>query len=301
LLRATPLARSLAREHGVDLARIEGSGSDGAILGRDVLGLTRPQDAKAAPDTHLHWWRRGTGIPVVLIHGFGADQGSWRPLAQQHPAHLCVAAVDLPNHGKSASRSVRSLQEIAALVLQRLDEEGIDACHVVGHSLGGAVSLAMAQEAPRRVKSLTLLAPAGLGQAINATFIDGLVQAEDEAALKATMSLLFHDASLLTGSFLATALQQLQRPGRRDALAGMAQQFMPKGVQGEMLLEALEGVRVPTRVLWGANDRIIPASHAQGVPGRVALHLLPEVGHLPQLEASALVAELVEQQVRAGS
>jgi pyruvate dehydrogenase E2 component (dihydrolipoamide acetyltransferase) len=72
-------------------------------------------------------------------------------------------------------------------------------------------------------------------------------------------------------------------------------------VQGEILLEALNGVRVPTKVIWGANDRVIPSSHAQAVPGRVALHLLSDVGHLPQVEASDLVAELVEQQVRAGS
>ena len=123
LLRATPLARSLALQRGIDLLQIAGSGPDGRILGRDV----QPSKVTAAPgplhDLHLQWSRRGTTTPLLLIHGFGADQGSWRPLIQQLPEALAVLAVDLPNHGKSAQCDIKTLHDLARAVLLRLDHK----------------------------------------------------------------------------------------------------------------------------------------------------------------------------------
>ena len=299
LRRATPLARSLAREHGIDLRQVPGSGPGGRILGRDLYAAMNDAPADAAiHGLHLQWARRGGGTPLLLIHGFGADQGSWRPLLQHLPPDRAVAAIDLPNHGKSAALPVRTLQEVAAHVRERLDVEGIASFHVLGHSLGGAVALALAQAAPERVRSLTLLAPAGLGPDINGSFIDGLVTADDEPSLKATMAALFHDPAGLTGSFVATAFKQLQAPGRRGALATMAGQFMPQGRQSENVREVLSGLRVPVQVIWGTGDRIVPMQHGLDLPAHVGLHLLPSVGHLPQVEAAALVAALVDHQLR---
>ena len=293
LLRATPLARSLARSAGIDLASLAGSGPDGRVLGRDVQAAGSGRAPAARPDLHLPWLRRGTGTPLLLIHGFGADQGSWRPLLQQLPEGRPVLAVDLPNHGKSAPRSVASLQDLARQLLDRLDAEGVDAVHLLGHSLGGGVALALAQLAPQRVRSLTLLAPAGLGPEIDGGFIDGLVQAGDEAALKAAMTALFHDPAGLTGGFVATAFQQLQSAERRAALAGMAQQLMPAGRQSQNLRDVLDGLAVPVQLVWGRGDRIIPMRHALDTPVNVGLHLLARVGHLPQVEAVEQVAALL--------
>lgn len=299
MFRATPLARSLARERGMDLALVQGSGPQGRVLARDVLSSVGASIGRERFTLHLNWWKRGAGTPLLMIHGFAAEQGSWRPLVQSLGENLPVMAVDLPNHGKSGQHAVDSLRAMAQLVLQRLDEEGVGAFHVLGHSLGGGVSLALAQLSPDRVRSLTLLAPAGLGPDINEGFIHGLVQADSEASLKKVMGDLFHDPSLLTGSFIATAFQQLQAPGRREALIDLARAIMPQGVQSESMRGVLDLVAAPIKLIWGAEDRIISSTHSKGVPGRVALHVLPEVGHLPQVEASALVAELLRHQVRA--
>ncbi|MDP9898833.1 acetoin dehydrogenase dihydrolipoyllysine-residue acetyltransferase subunit [Variovorax ginsengisoli] len=302
LLRATPLARSLARERGIDLNALSGSGPHGRILGCDVPNTQSTREADGSgPSLHLHWWQRGNGLPVLLLHGFGADHGSWRPLAQQLPSQLPLVGIDLPHHGKSPALPVESLKNIAEAVGRRLDQEGITACHVLGHSLGGGVALALAAAQPERVRSLTLLAPAGLGAEIDRGFIEGLTRADTEASLKATLSALFHDSAALTGSFVATAFQQLQAPGRQAALSALAGELMPEGQQAESLRETLEALRVPVKLIWGVADRIVPASHATGVSGRVALHLIPNVGHLPQIEAVSLVAELLVEQVRAGT
>ena len=297
VMRATPLARSLARERGIDLRCLSGSGPQGRILGADVPDVSRRVQDTAL---HLHWWQRGSGAPLVFLHGFGTDHASWRPLVQLLPPDVPLIGIDLPNHGKSNRLPVVSLQDLAEAVLQRLDEEGVETVHLLGHSLGGGTALAAAVLAPGRVRSLTVLAPAGLGPEINGTFIDGLVAAQTEPALKDALQMLFHDPSALSGSFVATAFQQLQAPGRREAMTELAEALMPRGAQTGSVGMAWAALRVPVKVIWGRSDRIIPTAHSAALPGQVALHLLPDVGHLPQVEAVELVAELVRQQLRVG-
>ena len=298
LLRASPLARSLAREKGIDLIRILGSGPNGRIIGADVSTVL-PKARETA--LHLHWWQRGSGAPLVFLHGFGADHASWRPLVQLLPPDVPLIGIDLPNHGKSNRLPVASLQELAEAVLQRLDEEGIETVHLLGHSLGGGAALAAAAQAPGRVRSLTVLAPAGLGTEINGAFIDGLVAAHTEPALKAALQMLFHDPSSLSSSFVATAFQQLQASGRREAMTELALALMPHGAQTGSVNVDWTALHAPVKVIWGRSDQIIPPAHSATLPGKIALHLLSDVGHLPQVEAVELVAQLVRQQLRAGA
>ena len=299
LLRATPLARNLARARGVDLHSLTGSGPGGRIYADDVPASAGR--AAAATQLHLHWWQRSSGVPVLLLHGFGTDHASWRPLVQQMSANQSVIGIDLPNHGKSALQSVKSMTELAHAVLERLDQEGITACHLLGHSMGGGVALAINAAQPRRVLSLTLLAPVGLGAEINSEFINGLTGAESEAALRDAMARLFYSQNALTASFVASAFRQLQAPGRAAALAEMASHLMPEGVQTGTLRATLDATLAPVKVIWGLADQIIPHAHCAGLPGSVGLHLLPAVGHLAHVEATPLVARLLLQQIRAGT
>ena len=299
VLRATPLARSLARSEGVDLLSISGSGPNGRVQGSDVMQAAAVSVAKggAATDLHLNWIARAEGVPLVLLHGFGADQGGWRNLATQIKG-ATVIGIDLPNHGKSGSSVVRSLDQVAAAVVARLDQEGVRKFHLLGHSMGGAVAMAMVSLVGQRLQSLTLLAPAGLGAEINGGFIDGLCRANSEGSLKPWLAVLFHDESLLTSSFVATAFKQLESAQKRAGLRAMADALMPDGTQATSTRAALEGLRIPTKVIWGSDDRIIPVTHARALPGRVALHVLKNVGHLSYLEASDVVAALLMEQVR---
>ena len=298
-LRATPLARSIARSQHIDLRQIAGSGPNGRVVAADLGAASVTQSTPSTPSAdvlHAHWLTEGQGIPLVLLHGFGADHGSWKPFA----AHLKgrpALAVDLPNHGKSSTDSVNSLAELAARVLATLDAYGVDSFHLLGHSLGGGVALALLQQTEPRVKSVTLIAPAGLGPDINGAFIEGLCRAESEAALRPWMAELVSDPKLLSGSFIATAHQQLASASKRAALRAMAQNLMPQGTQAESVRHVLDRVQVPTKVIWGTDDRIIPTHHGFNLPGLVGLHLFRGVGHLPYVERPQLVAELVAQQM----
>ena len=304
-LLATPLARNLASERGIDLRDLIGSGPQKQVFARDVpaAAAVRPATRPADADIRLplHWWQRGSGAPILMLHGFGTDHASWRPLVQQIPARHPVVGIDLPSHGKSAIQSIKTMESMAAEILNRLDQEGITAFHVVGHSLGGGVAMAISALQPQRVLSMTLLAPAGLGTEINGEFIEGLTHDQSETALKLTLSRLFTDQAILTDSFVGAALQQLQSAGRRAALTEMAAHFMGSGIQTESLRHVLTRLEAPVKVIWGLADRIIPYAHSKGLPGAIALHSLAAIGHLPQVEAAPLVARLLLQQVSAGT
>jgi pyruvate dehydrogenase E2 component (dihydrolipoamide acetyltransferase) len=121
---------------------------------------------------------QGGGVPILFLHGFGADLNTWmfnQPiLAERHATY----ALDLPGHGGS-SKQVGS-GDVAALIAAVTDfmaAAGIARAHVVGHSLGGALALGLARADPQLIASLTLIAPAGLGPDINMAFIDGFIRA----------------------------------------------------------------------------------------------------------------------------
>lgn len=296
-LRATPLARSIARAEQIDLSQVKGSGPAGRVLARD-LPASASQSHSQTNKTELHsnWLMEGAGVPLILLHGFGADHGSWKPFAA-HIQGKPALAIDLPNHGKSATEPTESLAALASRVLQTLDAKGVINFHLLGHSLGGAVALVLAHQAPGRVKSVTLIAPAGLGPDINGAFIEGLCRAESEASLRPWMAELVSDPKLLSNSFIATAHKQLASAQKRGALRAMAHNLMPHGTQAESLRHVLEELRVPTKVIWGTDDRIIPIHHGSNLPGQIGLHVLRGVGHLPHIERPQLVAELVAQQM----
>ena len=307
-LRATPAARRLARERGLQLVGIAGSGPHGRVAAQDVLHAAMleemPEPAvTGAPHTHLLHsiaLRKGSGDPLVLLHGFAAESNSWRPFSQAVTrlggTEAGILAVDLPAHGKSPAEAAGSLEEMIAALEHTLLDAGIERCHLVGHSFGGALALATSAKASRlEVRSLALLAPAGLGPESNGPFLRGLTDATRRASLVPWLKQLFADPARLDEGFIATAWQQLESPEVRERLAVVADTFFPDGTQMLDLRHLLNDLTMPVRVLWGQQDRILPVRHADGLPGHIAVHRFAGVGHLPHVEAEAQVARIVVQ------
>ncbi len=305
-LRATPLARSIARGQGIELGTIQGSGPGGRIYAGDLAHLdaptptTTPTAAGDANDLHLHWFARHGSTPLVMLHGFASDLGSWRPLVGQL-AGVSALGIDLPGHGKSARIAAHNFGELARVVVARLDAEGIGQVHLLGHSMGGAAALSMVGLLKSRLRSLTLLAPAGFGAEINGAFIHGLLRATREESLRPWLAQLFGSAAGLSASFVATTLQQLRSQEKRETLQAMADMFFPDGTQAECLSDRLAGLEQPVKIVWGTLDRVIARPTTLDLPGNVALHTFPGVGHLPQVEAVSLLSALVRQQIAAAS
>jgi pimeloyl-ACP methyl ester carboxylesterase len=297
--RATPLARRLARQHGIALDQLRGSGPNGRIQQRDVLQANRA-DKPFIPTGALHvaWLKTGTASPLVLIHGFGSELGSWRPLIADDSLSVPVLALDLPGHGLSPLGSAASFSHVVESVETTLLQLGIEHAHFVGHSLGGAVAAALAVSTSLTAHSLTMISPAGLGPDINGAFIDGVNRARSEESLTAWLQLTVANSERLNPAFVKAIMRRRREMDTQQAQQRMAAALFPDSTQGFSVRSRLDRLSIPVKVIFGREDQIIPARHARGLPGTVAVHLFSNVGHMPHLEARSGVLQLLREVVR---
>lgn len=311
--RATPAARVAARQAGIALADIAGTGPLDRIQHDDVLAFlgTRPKVVDvplAAPATwspeggNLSVTRReGRGTPIVLIHGFTADSQSWAPLEQALGGEPALIRIDLPGHGKSPRRRIRDFADLARMVIDAFDEAIPDTgqVHLVGHSLGGAVACAIADIRGRRAASLSLISPAGLGPEIDADTLNGIVRATREESLGPWLRRLTALPTALNDGYIRSAMRVRRDPALRMAQADMAAALFPDGVQAFDLRPALSRIECPIQILWGRQDHILPYRHALAADGDFAIHLLAGAGHIPQIECPDRVATIISRQIGA--
>lgn len=297
---ATPLARRLAREAGVDLASVSGTGPSGRIQARDIASATLATSSPQAGKLYCEWFVRGQATPIVLVHGFGADSGGWRALASRLGAQRPILAFDLPGHGRSDLEGATKFSDLVDAVELAAVGQGIHRGHWVAHSLGAAIVAMLADRRLGLVASLSLLAPAGLGPEINSTFVQGFLRARSEASLSPMLRMLVEDEAALGGALVKTTLRQRQERGLESSQGAIADLAFPDGVQAIDVRAALSAYPGPVKLIAGRLDRIIPPQHARAVSGNVGVHLLERVGHMPHLEARDLVARLVLDNVAAG-
>ena len=149
---------------------------------------------------------------------------------------------------------------------------------------------------PAAGASLTLIAPAGLGPEINGTVLSGICRANRPESLGPWPKSLVADESIVTDSCIRLAMAGRTEPDLRAAQTAMADALFPNGVQAFDVRAALERVAVPTRILRGWRDAIIPWKHALRAPGRVGPHLFESIAHMPQLECADEVARIMTAQ-----
>ena len=296
--RATPAARRVARERGVRLESVRGSGPLGRIQRRDIE--TPARAAPGAANVHRLWLQRGEGAPIVFLHGFGADLNGWRPMHRLLPETLPALAIDLPGHGLSSLGEDASFEALVEAARAALAEEGVSAAHLVGHSLGGAVAAALSHERGVKALSLMLIAPAGLGPETNAAFFDGFLQADTEAGLAPWLHMLVVDRAALGSALARTTLRQRQERPLVAEQRRLAASILAGGRQAFDVRGFLAAPQAPTKIVFGIEDRITPAHHAEGLSGLIALHRFAGIGHMPHLEARREVAKLIEELTRTG-
>ncbi|HXH03842.1 MAG TPA: acetoin dehydrogenase dihydrolipoyllysine-residue acetyltransferase subunit [Candidatus Competibacteraceae bacterium] len=232
------------------------------------------------------------GEPLLLIHGFGGDKNNWLFNLEALAATRTVYALDLPGHGESDKAVADpSAAGMAAVVLGFMDTLGLAQAHLVGHSFGGAVALALARQAPQRVRSLSLIASAGLGPEIDAEYLRGFVATNSRNELKRLAQRLFADPELVTRSLVDDLLKYKRLDGVGEALRAIADSLLDGDRQ--RLAPASGGLQVPVRIIWGAEDRIIPAAHAQTLGAAAEVHVLPGKGHMVMMEAPGEVNRLL--------
>jgi pyruvate dehydrogenase E2 component (dihydrolipoamide acetyltransferase) len=246
----------------------------------------------------LRYTKRGTADnTVLLIHGFGGDLDNWLFNADVLAEAATVHALDLPGHGQSAKAlGDPTVSGLAKVVLSFMDAVKIDRAHLVGHSLGGAIAMEIARTSKNRVKSLTLISTAGLGPDINMDYVNGFVTAASRRDLKPVLENLFADGSLVSRQMVDDLLKYKRLDGVGDALAALKNGVFAGGRQTANLSEALKSSGVPALVIWGAEDKIIPAQHAKAASG-AKVEIIEGAGHMAQMEQAGKVNGLIKTMV----
>ncbi len=258
-----------------------------------------------APDLTLSVEERGSGAPLVLLHGFTGSARSWDAVADAWAERFRVLAVELIGHGRSdapANARRYGMERAAGDLAALLDALGIAGTHLVGYSLGGRVSLRFAIQHPDRVASLVLeSASAGIDddaeRAARRARDEVLADRLERDGIERFVDLwerepLFATQRALPASVRAAlrATRLAQRPhGLANSLRGMG------AGTAEPLWDRLARVRAPVLVVTGALDVRyceIAARLAAALPrGRHAV--VAGAGHAPHLEHPTILARLV--------
>jgi pyruvate dehydrogenase E2 component (dihydrolipoamide acetyltransferase) len=236
-----------------------------------------------------------SGAPLLLLHGFGGDLNNWLFNQPALAATRRVFALDLPGHGGSAKvLSGAGLQALAEDVAAFVHTAELPPLHLAGHSLGGAVAIELARRVPQQVRSLTLLASAGLGTDIDGDYLRGFIAAARRKDLKPWIERLFADTSLVRREMLDDILKFKRLDHVTEILTSIADSVFADGRQALVLRDPLAALDMPRQGIWGAQDRIIPVSHSEGLAPAVTVHVLENAGHMVHMEKAAEVNALID-------
>jgi pyruvate dehydrogenase E2 component (dihydrolipoamide acetyltransferase) len=232
----------------------------------------------------------------VFVHGFGGDLNNWLFNQEALAEHHTVYTIDLPGHGGSSKDvGAGDLASMTAALAAWLDALKIARAHLVGHSMGGAISLQLAAGKPDMVASATLICSAGLGPDISMD-INGFIEASRGKKLEPVLQMLVANPALVTRDMIEDVLKFKRIDGVEAALRKMRDAIFPGGRQADALRDSLDKVKAPVQVIVGAQDRVIPsAAHAKGLPGNVKVHVIDNAGHMPHMEASSEVNRLIAE------
>ena len=190
----------------------------------------RPRELEAA-GLRLRYLTLGEGdsVPLLLLHGFGADLNTWMFTQPALAEGRQAVALDLPGHGGSTKQLDRAdAESLAAIVGHTLNALGIERLHLVGHSMGGGIAISFALREPERVATLTLISSASLGPEINAAFIDGFVRAARRREAIEALNLLVHDPALVSRTMIEDVLRYKRLDGVPEALATCCRGMVPR-------------------------------------------------------------------------
>jgi|MDSW01.2.fsa_nt_gb pyruvate dehydrogenase E2 component (dihydrolipoamide acetyltransferase) len=247
----------------------------------------------------VQYTKRGEGgIPAILIHGFGGDSNNWLFSHDSLAEARAVYAIDLPGHGGSSKDvSDGSIDFFVSVINDFMEKVDVEKAHLIGHSMGGAISLAFAIKYPNKVSSLSLIGSAGLGSEIDTDYLNGFVEADRRKDMKSQAIKLFGDSSLVTRSLVEDLLTFKRKDGVKEALKTILSSFAHNGNQVRVMRDDIEKLNTPAQVIWGSLDSIIPSSHANGLPESVNVLIISDKGHMVQMEAASEVNKALLDQM----
>jgi pimeloyl-ACP methyl ester carboxylesterase len=255
----------------------------------------------------------GSGPVLLLLHGVANSGETWESVAGPLSERFTLVAPDLLGHGESATpRGDYSLGAHASGVRDVLTALGHDRVTVVGHSLGGGIAMQFAYQFPERCERMVLVSSGGLGREVHLLLRAATLPGADWVLPLITSRGLI-DVGRVAGGLLgriglapdgdmkvlAEGFASLDNTGSRKAFLHTVRAVIEPGGQRVSAHDRLElAALLPTLVVWGENDSIIPPSHGEAaheaMPGS-RFEVLPDAGHMPHADDPERFAEILTE------
>ncbi len=266
----------------------------------------------------IHGYRRaflmeGSGPPLLLIHGVGDSSSTWLDVIPRLAERHTVIVPDLLGHGESARpRADYAVAAYACGMRDLLGVLDVDRVSVVGHSFGGGIAMQFAYQFPERCERLVLVGSGGLGPEVHPLLRLAAVPGAElglsvatsraaRAALKLASPALRVTGGLRLGADLAYVLERYaalrSRTARQAFLRTLRAGVDVHGQVITMLDRCYLAAGLPTMIIWGGRDRVIPVHHADiahdAMPGS-RLEIFEHAGHFPHHDDPERFARVIE-------
>ena len=250
----------------------------------------------------------GVGPAVLMTHGIGESLEFWHRQFDALGASLRLIAWDMPGHGLSdESADALSLEGQAQVAWRLLDQLGVNRVHLIGNSLGAAMSLRMAAQSPARASSLLLANSAALGPEVFTAFklmtlplLGELMNKPSPMAVAQQIKAIVHRPESITPEVRAAIERNIHRPGGGKHFLTLLRRISTLHGQRTELWqrshEILRELQTPVIFVHGVHDVVLPVKHSQQAHSLVRgaeLAVLQHCGHTPQLEQAEVFNDLL--------
>jgi len=240
----------------------------------------------------------GDATPIVLLHGTASSLHTWEGWVRELRSTRRVITLDLPGFGLTGPNDSGDYSAAAYVrfVLALLDRLNLQRVVLGGNSLGGEIAWQLAAAAPQRVAALVLVDASGYAFATDSVpmafrvarlpgarfLLKGILP---RSLVRQSVMDVYGDPSKVTDDLVDRYFELSSREGNREALVQRLEQ-MQMGLHANLIAS----LKLPTLILWGGRDRLIPLSNAQRFARDIAgseLHVFETLGHVPQEEDPA--------------
>ena len=261
------------------------------------------------PELSPALYRAGTGEPLVLIHGFTATWRCWLPVLGLLVPRFEVIAPTLHGHdgGPTPPVQARTLAQAADHFELLLDELGVRTAHLAGNSMGGALALELAKRG--RARSVVAISPGGGWDEFNKREVERIIRLFKRTQVSARATVKHHEKLLARPGFRRIGMRDIMARGhlvpaeeavlltRSSIRCSIVDDVFTTLRNGTGRVVDLDQVKVPTLVLWGDKDRLLPMDRHAGrfrreIPG-VRFEVMRGLGHTPMWDDPARIAMLI--------
>ena len=233
------------------------------------------------------------GESLLILHGWGSNSERWQRVKELlEKKGIEVLVLDLPGFGKTLSpQKAWSRDDYINWIFQKVKERNWQKFNLLGHSFGGGLAVKIAATFPERIEKLILLSPAIIQRKSIKTYLFYYISYLGKKVFSLPGFKIFHPLAEKLIYKLA---------GTKDYYVadGMMKETMKKIGKEEPLEMILEKIKIPTLILWGKKDDVLPIIDAYYIKEKIKgseLKIIPKARHSPHREAPEELAEIIVQ------